>query len=43
MKHKKCDYKATVKNGELNIKGDNAIKILSIDLPPEFESMEGCK
>lgn len=37
MKHKKCDYKATVSNGKLNIKGDNAIKILPVDLPPELD------
>jgi len=37
MKNKKCDYKATVSNGKLKIKGDSAIKILPVDLPPELE------
>ena len=41
MKHKKCDYKATVHNGELKIKGDSAIKILPVDLPPELETQGG--
>ena len=36
LNNKKCDYKATVKNEKLEIKGDKTIKILTIDLPPEF-------
>ena len=43
MKHKKCDYKATIQSGKLSIKGDSAIKILSVDLPPELETSEECK
>lgn len=42
MKHKKCDYKAKVKNGKLEIKGDSTIKVLSIDLPPELKTTEEC-
>lgn len=38
LKSKRCDYKATVQGGKLDIKGDKYIKIFPIDLPPEFES-----
>ena len=41
LKNKRCDYKATVSDGKLEIKGDRYIKFFPIDLPPEFES-EGC-
>lgn len=41
LKNKKCDYKAKVSNGKLEIKGDKFIKILDIDLPPE--ALEGVK
>ncbi|GEM_PF-4534489 len=34
--NKKCDYKASVKNGKLEIKGDNTIKVLPLDVPPEL-------
>lgn len=40
LKNKKCDYKASVQNGKLDIKGDRFIKILSVDLPPEITSQE---
>ncbi len=36
LKNKKCDYKAVVKNGRLEIKGDKYIKVLPVDLPPEL-------
>lgn len=43
FKHKKCDYKASVHNGKLEIKGDRYIKILPIDLPPELLPSEEAK
>ncbi len=43
MKNRKCDYKATVHNGKLKIKGDNTIKVLPVDLPPELNSVEDSK
>ncbi len=36
LKHKKCDYKVSVKDGKMTIKGDRYIKILPVDLPPEL-------
>lgn len=36
LKNKTCSYKAVVSGGKLNIKGDNYIKILPIDVPPEL-------
>lgn len=41
LKGKRCDYKAVVSGGKLEIKGDSYIKFMPIDLPPEFET-EGC-
>jgi len=35
--NKKCDYKASVKTGKIEIKGDSTIKILTLDIPPELE------
>jgi hypothetical protein len=35
MKNKPYSYKVDVKNGVAQIKGDNVVKILPIDLPPE--------
>ncbi len=40
LKHKKCDYKATVNGDNLTIKGDKTIKILPLDLPPELINSE---
>ena len=41
LKNKRCDYKAVVSKGKMEIKGDSHVKFMPIDLPPEFES-EGC-
>ncbi len=43
LKNKKCDYKVTVSDGKLKITGDRYIKILPIDLPPEFVSCDECQ
>lgn len=43
LKNKKCNYKAVVRNGRLEIKGDKYIKILPIDLPPEVAPVEDSK
>ena len=37
---RKCDYKAFVKDGKLEIKGDTTLKVLPIDVPPELMEME---
>ena len=36
LKHRKCDYKAYIKDGKMTIKGDKYIKVLPVDLPPEL-------
>ena len=41
LKNKRCDYKAVVSGGKMEIKGDKYVKFMPIDLPPEFEA-EGC-
>lgn len=43
LKSKKCDYKISVQNGKMDIKGDRFIKILPIDLPPELSIGEDTK
>ena len=37
---RKCDYKAYVKDGVLEIKGDTSLKVLPIDVPPELMEPE---
>lgn len=38
--NRKCDYKACVKDGKLEIKGDTTLKVLPIDVPPELMEVE---
>ena len=42
IKNKSCCYKVNVSNGKLEICGDNKIKILPVDLPPEVLPQGGC-
>ena len=42
IKNKSCCYKVTVSNGKLKICGDNKIKILPVDLPPEVLPQGDC-